>query len=611
MIAESQKNSAAAKAMAKPLKRGKACLNCRFLKIKCDAAKPTCGPCRKHPKEEDCEYADGPGRSRTKALEEHVSRLEARINELEHPDETTPSVILHDPYSPYHESIAKASPALFIPESRSVDPLSPFSSTSTSSSSNRQWISFGALEPKAESVGSSGSSSSPQRHITSSPFLGTEVRDNPAIIYIARNDITEQEPGFITIQTLFRETALLPLSFGHPSRPSPAVLSAVYLWGVHFSQSEALLQEEHAFLVRALQRAATDTLGSHPDAILHTLQAEVLLSYYLLRSGRFIEAKCHAATAVSLALGAGLHKTRSSNLVAAATLGLSTEIPTTLPPPRDSVAEGERINGFWAVLSLHKYIMIALEHPLSICGTLEALGIQVDTPWPLDTVNYAEGALRPHIRGNNTIRSFLLNMGDGEHFGHSLTALNVKAAVLFHRSAQLAAQWHPAMQPRDFQAYTGAFQSLHRLTETFRSTLPPLSNDIQQPSTRTLLLIHALTDAATIKLHINFSYAAEHSSKHYCLTAARRMVTFGINIQDVGHVNPIMGTLWTAACHVFIDEISRVRAMGTTLPANAEGSEDELMERLRSGMSALSARSDESPFTRYQLTKVQEAFSAI
>ncbi|KAG6865631.1 hypothetical protein C0991_000800 [Blastosporella zonata] len=58
-----------------------------------------------------------------------------------------------------------------------------------------------------------------------------------------------------------------------------------------------------------------------------------------------------------------------------------------------------------------------------------------------------------------------------------------------------------------------------------------------------------------------------------------------------------MGTLWVAACHVFIDEISRVRSMGSNAcPANSEGGEDELLERLRSGMSALSARSDESSF---------------
>ncbi|KAF5379062.1 hypothetical protein D9615_005944 [Tricholomella constricta] len=589
----------------------------RFLKTKCDGVKPVCGPCRMHPKDDDCEYSDGPGRSRTKVLEDTVSRLEARLHELENPDDTTPSVTLHDPYRSYHDSqqLSKSPPSLLIPETHPYSPLSPFSPTSTSSSlpSGRPWRSFSALDTKTESGGSSGSSSSPQRQYTSSPFLGTD------------------EPGFITIQTLldkflphclefgfflnpnrFREATLLPLSFGHPSRPSPAVLSAVYLWGVHLSHSEPLLLQEHSFMTRALQHAATDLLGAHPDVILHTLQAEVLLAYYLLRIGRFLEAKCHTANAVSLALAAGFHKIRSTNLYAPLAIGLSSDTPISLHPPRDVIEEGERINGFWAVLMLHKYITIALEPPMSVCGTLEAPGIQIDTPWPLDISHYSEGLLYPDVRGNSTVRNFLLNSVETGNQGHSTTALNVKAAILFHRSAQLAGQWTPNMQTREFYAYTAAFQSINRVIETFRTTLPPLAQlDVKHPGTRALLLIHALTDAATIKLHINFSYA-DSSSKQHCLTAARNMVTFGgLNIQEVGYMNPIMGTLWVAACHVFIDEISRVRSLANAWPPNTEGSEDELMERLRSGMAALSALSDESSLTKYQLTKVQEAFSAI
>lgn len=364
-------------------------------------------------------------------------------------------------------------------------------------------------------------------------------------------------------------------------------------------------------MTRALQHAATDPLGAHPDVVLHSLQAEVLLSYYLLRIGRFIEAKCHTATAVSLALGAGFHKIRCANIYAPSTIGLSSDTPISLHPPRDSMEEGERINGFWTVLMLHKYISIALEPPMSVCGTLEAPGTQIDTPWPLDIPSYSEG-LPPDLRGNSTVRNFLLNAVDDTHQGRSTAALNVKAAILFHRSAQLAGQWTPNMQTREFHAYTAAFQSINRLIQTFRTALPPLSQlDIKHPSTRTLLLIHALTDAATIKLHINFSYA-DSASKQHCLTAARNMVTFGgLNIQEVGYMNPIIATLWVAACHVFIDEISRVRSLGNAWPSNTEGGEDELMERLRNGMAALSALSDESSFIKYQLTKIQEAFSAI
>ena len=150
------------------------------------------------------------------------------------------------------------------------------------------------------------------------------------------------------------------------------------------------MAQEYTFLTRALQHTATDLVGAHPNSVLHTLQAEVLLAYYLFRIGRFVEAKCHTAAAVSLAIGCGLHRIRSSNLFAPSAIGLSSETPISLHPPQDSIEEGERINGFWAIFMLHKYISIALEPPSSVCGTLEAPGMQIDTPWPLDIASYSE-----------------------------------------------------------------------------------------------------------------------------------------------------------------------------------------------------------------------------
>ena len=130
-----------------------------------------------------------------------------------------------------------------------------------------------------------------------------------------------------------------------------------------------------------------------------------------------------------------------------------------------------------------------------------------------------------------------------------------------------------------------------------------------------------MTDAATIKLHNIFSYA-NSASKQHCLIAAQSLVNFGgLTIQDVGHVNPIMSvsvpfhlllpllftqriafqTLWVTACHVFIDEISRVRSLQHIDPQwaqKSESGEEELMEGLRRGMAALGALSDESSYTR-------------
>lgn len=60
-------------------------------------------------------------------------------------------------------------------------------------------------------------------------------------------------------------------------------------------------------------------------------------------------------------------------------------------------------------------------------------------------------------------------------------------------------------------------------------------------------------------------------------------------------------TLWVSACHVFIDEISRVRSLQNVdaqWAQKSESGEEELMESLRKGMAALATLSDESSYTR-------------
>lgn len=54
-------------------------------------------------------------------------------------------------------------------------------------------------------------------------------------------------------------------------------------------------------------------------------------------------------------------------------------------------------------------------------------------------------------------------------------------------------------------------------------------------------------------------------------------------------------TLWMTACHVFIDEISRVRTLlNTWPPGTPQVNEEELMEKLRDGITALSLFSEDS-----------------
>jgi hypothetical protein len=46
---------------------------------RCDGGKPICGPCGTNPRDDACEYVDGPELSRKTLLDETLSRLEAQL----------------------------------------------------------------------------------------------------------------------------------------------------------------------------------------------------------------------------------------------------------------------------------------------------------------------------------------------------------------------------------------------------------------------------------------------------------------------------------------------------------------------------------------------------
>lgn len=181
---------------------------------------------------------------------------------------------------------------------------------------------------------------------------------------------------------------MLPFPLGHPYRPSAALLSTVYLWGLHLSRSDALREREPTFLSRALQQVSNALSGSHPQQFLHALQAEILLAYYFFRNGRFLEGKYHSSAAASLAISGGLNKIRSA-AGSSSTASFVDNRFASLPPPRDSVDEGERINGFWTALVLDKCWSVALASHSNFTDD-NVLGTRIDTPWPLSNTAYEQ-----------------------------------------------------------------------------------------------------------------------------------------------------------------------------------------------------------------------------
>ncbi|KAJ7097037.1 hypothetical protein B0H15DRAFT_961130 [Mycena belliarum] len=513
------------------------------LKIKCDGTRPICGQCQRVPKDDPCEFTDT--MSRTQELEHTVFRLQARIDELQ----------------------GTAGPSLFPPASQSA-PGSPFD-------------------------GSSGSQDSPS---TDNSFLGF------------------QEPPFMVIQTLlqyflphamqfgffldpghFSDTALLPLPFGDARRPSPALLCTAYLWGVHLSQSQPLLAAEPVFLARAQQHLATDLSASSlgpalpPEAALDTIQAHVLLSAYMWRSARLIEAAVHANGAATLALAHQLHKIRSSRPGALPLLGARPGAGEVYPaPPADALAEGTRIRAFWAVAALQS----ALAHtalapaPAALC-ILEAA--EIDTPWPLEIVDYAGGQLPAGYAGHDSVRRFL---ADDDGARGPACMLHAQAAVLLYRAARLAAGFSPNMPPAARAQYVTSQAWLDGRIAQFWGALPPIHSG---SDARILALAHALAAGASLRLNLP---DPQPQAQARCVAAARAIVTALADPQllhtDRAAASPAAGALCTLACRV-LGEAARADLWGAQGPAAAE---------LQSALAVLASYGG-SPLVEYQLNKLR------
>lgn len=164
-------------------------------------------------------------------------------------------------------------------------------------------------------------------------------------------------------------------------RPSPALISVIFLLGVHLSGVDVFLAHEPLFLSRAV-RITQIRRSLCQGKALHSIQADILLAHYFLLHGRFLEAMHRINAALSLCIVFGLHKqhrVQIENQDSCPTL----EFP--LPPIRDSIEQGERIDAFWTVLGLLKYWGAALQWPPEFVHTLVE---DVDIPWPFEAAAY-------------------------------------------------------------------------------------------------------------------------------------------------------------------------------------------------------------------------------
>ncbi|CAK5271706.1 unnamed protein product [Mycena citricolor] len=397
------------------LPKGKACLNCRRRKIKCDGAQPKCGPCTRYKAFSDCEYG-GDGPLSTHVLEEQIAILQARINELEQPASTQQ-------------------------QSRQISPTNTMQLGPLLSYFFNQQISGNVVDQQVL-----------QAMPTDLPFIVLQA--------LVHNFLHNASCfGFFLDAQTFHDAITSPSAQDLPQ----ILLNVMYLWGVHLSNDPRITAYEPAFLAHALKSTASGLSGAHPRTVVYSIQASVLLAVYFFRTARRLEARYHTSVAIATALSAGLNRIRGRAAQGGLALG---EV--------GALEEGERISAFWSAVALggcwagcgamEPNVVLFKFSPSS-----GAAALIVDTPWPLEPGDYMQNQHLLPAQNADTVPRFLTERPCPSS---SIPALRAKASILLDLSAQIGARVRAgAVLPSDTSV-----SSLSRTIEAFGSTLPPVQS---------------------------------------------------------------------------------------------------------------------------------------
>ncbi|KIJ64869.1 hypothetical protein HYDPIDRAFT_28223 [Hydnomerulius pinastri MD-312] len=465
---------------------------------------------------------NGNRRPRTLALEEDIARLQARVQELENPHNTTPSIELYSPYapmSPPNRAIGQASyQALRIPATSASSSTSSLATTSS---------------------GSSWGFDGPSQH---------SVQQSVAVLTPHAAEIG----FFLRIDRLRAQSAHI----------IPALRSTLALWSVHLQSkvSEQALLAEPTLLSRA-QHQLSDALSAvnsitNPQSLMHIIQTEVLISFYLQRTGQALGARYHASAALSLALGLRLH-IGSGEAPSASLFDFLGSFQHQLPPPTDSIEEKERVDAFWTVYSLDRCLGAIHNGPPATSNA-----ITITVPWP-STDWATEGQndfMQPSASAApvNTVLQFLNGQENSSQIDSAL-GLQAKASALLSEAASVAVSF-----------------TTHNLIQRFCASLPHSSSisippGTLQPNSRQAILTIALAALAQITLHRPLAPTHEPSNNR-CVEAALLAVSALDGLSDPGFMNPLCAAIWTALCFVLHDEILRLRAQRSQPATNADTS---------------------------------------
>ncbi|KAG8928767.1 hypothetical protein FRC02_006476 [Tulasnella sp. 418] len=603
------------------LAKGKACLECRRRKVRCNANQP-CGGCIRMKKEEYCIYEDEV--ERVRRLQSRVTELEERLKQLQ-----------------------------------------------TSSSSRTESPSDEVLEGKGkEKEEISSDSSQIHRGSTSEPtldFAGDWWKADPPpdiqayLIHIFFDRATPKS-GF----RLNQERFIQSLKAERELQPHPALLNVIYLLACYFSEIPALTRHQQVFMTRTRHYMGKSL--AQKDRLINFVAASTLLAYYLLRVGRFLECAHEISNAARFAMFCNLHKISSSVCKPPVPPPPSTALPETIeagayvqpliPPPKDAVELGERISLFWTV--------VLLDHSGSlVTGLPPNIPYQeIETVWPRALEDYEQGQVSnedespgslfdPNANSGvesettkhrrDTMKSIVL-LGRVTSFATSAVTYPVdelKSPVflqVFRIHEDAIVRFAKTQSPSKFLPTPSnppitSFSPGSQLSPSTHSS-PSFSNAIDSPGsnsnptspisdTRSIpsippryrldpfFLIRTYVYISFIHLynavhrgqtevteHLPGAYEARLKQARHVITDIRDMSAHDI---DISQLPMMLGFAWCSVAHVLAQHVRKLQAKPATNEADLEEAKGDFL----CVASAIRALCDPFPILKFQLDRLQ------
>lgn len=316
-----------------------------------------------------------------------------------------------------------------------------------------------------------------------------ETPPPPIQMHLIKVFFDTSRTGYTVHKPRFFKSLNLPPKY----RPHPCLLNVMFLIACHHSQDPLLTGHQEVFLVRSRKHLQTSL--KNRDRLLHFLSASTLLSYYFLKSGRFLEASYQISSAARFAITCNLHKMSSpvwkppptvkkgdpfSPSSSSPNLSGGVELTPLLPPPIDGVDVGERINMFWMIVLVDHSASLITGLPTSIDFD------NIQTVWPRAIEDYESGAAN---EDKASVGSLFDKRAEDHAAGLSETTLlrqtQTKAIVLLERVVKFS-NWGKGIDAEQLRSpvFTTTFRSLYDAITRHLAATPPL-NIVTSPTITT------------------------------------------------------------------------------------------------------------------------------